>query len=165
MPNLLPTLFIALCSLALLLALLWLWQSLRDVLVQTGTIAPPREAISPERAALLAEKQSVLLALKDLETEHEAGKLSDADFAQLNAQYRGRARNVLRELDALLGPHRGAARALLKTAAEGGKTEATAAANSSKPEREQKACSCGTGNDPDAVFCKKCGTRLSGVPA
>jgi len=165
MPNLLPTLFIALAALALALTLLWLWQSLRLAFVHTLAAQAQSAIVSPERAALLAEKASLLLALKDLEAERDSGKLSAGDFAQLNAQYRTRARDVLRELDALLAPHRADAKALVGAAvgdatlaADGGKVGPvdTQAARSAPT-----ACSaCGTSNDVDAVFCKKCGARL-----
>jgi glycine/D-amino acid oxidase-like deaminating enzyme len=179
MPNLLPTLFIALAALALVLTLLWLWQSLRLALVRASGVESSRNLVSPERAALLAEKQGLLVALRDLESERDAGKLSADDFAELNKQYRERARAVLRELDALLEPHRTTARALLAAAASGAvvvaervndtdKVIASAAHvnGSEKPANDRgahttDACSgCGTLNDLDAVFCKKCGARL-----
>jgi hypothetical protein len=174
MPNLLPTVFIALAASALALTLLWLWQSLRLAFVHT-LAAQPTAAVSPERAALMAEKQSLLLALKDLEAERDAGKLSAGDYAELNAQYRLRARVVLRELDALLAPHRADAKALLD-AAVGGMTAAAAASSTAvassantavtPAEASPSSCSgCGTGNDVDAVFCKKCGARLRSEPS
>jgi len=174
----LPTLFIALAAIALLLTLLWLWQSLRMAFVQTlaASGAEASGVVSAERAALLAEKQALLLALKDLEAEREAGKLSAADFAELNAQYRARARQVLQKLDEMLAPHRARARAMLGEGAEpeavasvtsastvtasGARAEATAAAAVTAP--AAKTCaSCAAVNDADAVFCKRCGTRLA----
>jgi hypothetical protein len=180
MPNLLPTVFIALAASALALTLLWLWQSLRLAFVHT-LAAPPTAAVSPERALLMAEKQSLLLALKDLEAERDAGKLSAADYAELNVQYRMRARVVLRELDGLLAPHRADAKALIE-AAIGGRADSVAASSTAGPastnvagrpdvavtaaEVSPHACGgCGTGNDVDAVFCKKCGARLRSEPS
>lgn len=162
MPNVLPIVFIVLASLALVLTLLWLWQSLRHAFVHTLAAPQASDVVSPERAALLQEKQTLLLALKDLESERDAGKLSGDDFRELNDQYRKRAREVLRELDAMLAPHRDRARSLLSGAA----VEPPAAASSKAPQpaAAQPAAdsckSCGAGNDGDAVFCKKCGTRL-----
>ena len=158
MPNVLPIVFIVLASLALVLTLLWLWQSLRHAFVHTLAAPQASDVVSPERASLLQEKQTLLLALKDLESERDAGKLSSDDYRELNDQYRKRAREVLRELDAMLAPHRERARGLLSgsAAAESSKAPQPAAAQSA-------AASCksgGAGNDGDAVFCKKCGTRL-----
>ena len=160
MPNVLPTVFIVLASLALVLTLLWLWQSLRHAFVHTLGAPPASDVVSPERAALLQEKQTLLMALKDLESERDAGKLSSEEFGDLNEQYRVRAREVLRELDAMLAPHRQRARALLSGAA----VDAPAADSKPQPVAAQPAAnscgSCGATNDVDAVFCKKCGTRL-----
>lgn len=173
MPNVLPIVFIVLASTALVLTLLWLWQSLRHAFVHTLATPPASEVISAERAALLAEKRSLLLALKDLESERDAGKLSGDDYRDLNEQYRKRAKEVLRELDGMLAPHRGRAKDLLARAAQAAPADAApspsgvaAEAPSSMPAGGQakaavQSCtSCGLANDSDAVFCKKCGTRL-----
>jgi hypothetical protein len=150
--------FIALAALALLLTMLWLWQSLRLAFVHVMTDEPPTAAVSVERSALLAEKKALLLALKDLEAERDSGKLSQEDFVELNDQYRTRARTALRSLDAMLAPYRGDAKALLARAAEDG-----VKASASEPAQPAAGTctACATANDPDAVFCKKCGTRLS----
>ena len=165
MSNLLPTFFIVLAALALLFTLLSLWQSLRHALAQRGVAATSAaNLVSPERAALLAEKQSLLVALKDLEAERESGKLSGADFRDLNEQYRTRARDVLRQLDLLLGPHRDNAKALLSSVTAAGSGPVAPVATTTGPASEPsavKSCqSCSADNDPDAVFCKRCGTRL-----
>lgn len=159
MPNLLPIVFIVLASLALVLTLFWLWQSLRHAFVHTLAEPPASGVVSPERAALLQEKQTLLLALKDLESERESGKLSGEDYRDLNEQYRKRAREVLRLLDVMLAPHRDRARTLLSggaaPAAESGEAPAPVAAVAA-----HSCKGCGAGNDADAVFCKKCGARL-----
>ena len=161
MPNLLPIVFLVLASLALVLTLFWLWQSLRHAFVHTLAAPQASGVVSPERAALLQEKQTLLLALKDLESERDAGKLSSDDYRELNDQYRKRAREVLRQLDGMLSPHRDRARALLV-----GAPAAAVAQSGDNPQPIAAApaadsCkSCGAGNDADAVFCKKCGARL-----
>jgi ribosomal protein L40E len=168
MPNLLPIVFIVLASTALVLTLLWLWQSLRHAFVHTLGAPPASDVVSPERAALLAEKRTLLLALKDLEAERDAGKLSNEDFLDLNDQYRKRARDVLRQLDGLLGPHRTRAQQLLGAAAGGPVVAepvpsvpvAPVAPPVAAAAAVQSCTGCGLANDMDAVFCKKCGTRL-----
>lgn len=169
MPNLLPMVFIVLCALALVAMLFWLWLSVRQVLVQAVGTGVQAAMVASERAELLAEKRTLLLALKDLEAERDAGKLGQGDFEELNTRYRARAREVLRALDAQTAPHREAARALLREAT--GEAPATPAkTKSGKPSKPPAAQSvaaavsckgCGTSNDPDAVFCKKCGTRMA----
>lgn len=162
MPNLLPIVFIVLASTALVMTLLWLWQSLRHAFVHTLGAPPASDVVSPERAALLAEKRTLLLALKDLEAERDSGKLSNEDYRDLNEQYRKRARDVLRQLDGLIGPHRSRAQQLL-AAASGTQTtvQPAAPAPAAAAVPAVQSCSgCGLANDMDAVFCKKCGTRL-----
>ncbi|MFQ5914290.1 MAG: zinc-ribbon domain-containing protein [Nitrospinota bacterium] len=50
---------------------------------------------------LLAAKHTIYSTLKELDFDRVAGKLSEADFRQLEVQYRERAIRVLRELDEL----------------------------------------------------------------
>jgi hypothetical protein len=166
MPNLLPIVFIVLASTSLVLTLLWLWQSLRHAFVHTLGAPRVSDVVSPERAALLAEKRTLLMALKDLEAERDSGKLSNDDYRDLNEQYRKRARDVLRQLDSLIGPHRGRAQQLLAAV---GSAQAEPVASPPPPPATppaaaaaaiQSCASCGLANDMDAVFCKKCGTRL-----
>ena len=46
-------------------------------------------------------KTTALAAIVDLEEEKEMGKLSDADFARLRAQYEAEALEALKELDSV----------------------------------------------------------------
>ena len=56
----------------------------------------------PRRRAALEEERSYLLAsIDDLEREHLAGDVDDADYAQLRADYVARAANVQRALAAV----------------------------------------------------------------
>ncbi|MGH2755576.1 MAG: hypothetical protein ACRDLB_14255 [Actinomycetota bacterium] len=48
-----------------------------------------------------ARKRSALVAIVDMENEHSAGKLTDADLASLRTQYEIEALTALRDLDAL----------------------------------------------------------------
>lgn len=50
---------------------------------------------------LLFERETVLHAIRDLEFDRDMGKLSDEDFADLDARSRARAVEILRHLDAL----------------------------------------------------------------
>jgi ribosomal protein L40E len=160
MPNVLPILFIVLVALSLVFTLLWLWQSLRQAFIHTLSGPTASDVVSPERATLLAEKQSLLMALKDLDAERESGKLSNDDYRELNDQYRKRARDVLRQLDGMLSPHRDGARALIAAAAATGPSASAAPVVMPSVTAAAGCKSCGADNDHDAVFCKKCGTRL-----
>lgn len=54
-----------------------------------------------ERAALLGERDLLLASLDDLEREHLAGDVDDADYASLRADYVARAAEALRALEVL----------------------------------------------------------------
>src|SRR2546428_146031 len=55
------------------------------------------------RQQLAEEKRAALVALRELDFEHAAGHVSDADFADLRARYEGEAAAILTALDQL-GP-------------------------------------------------------------
>lgn len=62
------------------------------------TRAPHR--LDPDELAALEDQRSFLLAsLADLEREHDAGDLDDADFEALRDEYTARAAEVLRAID------------------------------------------------------------------
>jgi hypothetical protein len=192
MSMLLPAFFVAASGVCLLLVLLALWHSLRNVLAGSdGSQRLPRASLSSEQRALVHEKDELLAAIRELRFEHELGKVNDADLQRFEQRYRARAREVLRMLDEQLEPHREQARALIEqalagsggatatriedsTAAASAKSDATAAALATAPSAEpagagagaaatsaRAACpECSASNEPDAVFCKKCGARL-----
>lgn len=55
----------------------------------------------------LIEKRDGLLAqIKEIEFDHQTGKISAEDFAEINARYRMEAINTLRRIDALQGNNR-----------------------------------------------------------
>ena len=55
---------------------------------------------SPDRLAALEDERNFLLrSLADLEAEHAAGDLGDADFEQLHADYTVRAADVIRTIE------------------------------------------------------------------
>ena len=54
-----------------------------------------------QRIALQDKKARVLLALADLELEHQLGKLSDDDFANLRSYFQHEALGIIEQLDAL----------------------------------------------------------------
>lgn len=60
-----------------------------------------RRALSPDRLVELEEERDFLLrSLADLEAEHAAGDLDDADFEQLQADYTVRTADIIRQIDA-----------------------------------------------------------------
>jgi hypothetical protein len=177
MAQALPLILAALAGFALVLVLTALWQSMRVVLLggsQTGSAAPTRTHDAQKsrelgREALVREKNTLLQAIRDVRFEHDLGKISDADLERLDAQYRLRARSVLAELDAQLAPYRERARTLLGLT-EAGEPAAVATPapvlDAPAPAASTATCAgCSTVNDPDAVFCKKCGARMTSEAA
>lgn len=183
MEGVLPIFFAILAAAVLLGGLLALWQSLRSTFGVTqlsgGSLAA--ETATIERRTLLDEKASLLSGIKDLEFEHDVGKLSDADYGRLDEAMRARAREVLRLLDADLGPFREQAEELVKShldkeLGEAGpyraaaeheeETEEAEAKDEAKPAAEPEAkgrvcAACDTVNDLDAKFCKECAKPLT----
>ncbi|HEY7651158.1 MAG TPA: tetratricopeptide repeat protein [Methylomirabilota bacterium] len=61
--------------------------------------------VAPDpREPFLEQKRQVLGALRELDFEHEAGHVSDEDYAELRARYESEAAGVLTELDRLGAP-------------------------------------------------------------
>jgi hypothetical protein len=158
--QVLPPLLIALASVALTLVLLSLWSSVRALLAASTGVHATSQAL-PERERLLAEKRALLTSIKDLEFEHDVGKLSDEDYERFDARYRAAAREVLRTLEEQVGPHRERARGLIaeRLAGAGASTEEASTRTSTRTSTST-VHGCGASNDEDAVFCKKCGERL-----
>jgi hypothetical protein len=140
---------------ALLGAILLVWHSLRT-LAGDADVDPALEVATTHRTDLSERKQRALRALKDIEQEHAVGKIDAADFAMLDAEYRSRAKDVIREMDASLDAYRAKAEAMVSAhLAKHAQPKASPAA------AERPTCSsCEATNDADATFCKKCGAKL-----
>ena len=191
------------------------WASVRTLLGETPLSGADAYALAAPRAEE-ERKRAVLRALKDLEFERSVGKISEEDYVELVARYRGEAKRLLRAMDAEAQPRHERAEALVakrlrregltgpgtgkseepvdasddepikpaadtednnvntsnrdrEGAASGAKPtkgkkrkkpREEAAAASPAPEAATRTCAkCSTKNDPDAVFCKKCGER------
>jgi len=171
-------LFIVLGALALLWALLAVWQSLRAALGVSDPRTLHVATLSVERSTLLDEKQALLGSIRDLRFDQELGKLSEADHGRLDKQLRRRAREVLRLLDEDVQPYRERADAMIKkhvaklgpampyrdsaTTAENPELKAASPAEKVSEQGSERPCAaCGALNDADAVFCKKCASRVA----
>ena len=68
----------------------------------TSPVAVPTDGpLDEDRAALEAERDRLLAALRDVDAEHAAGDLPDAEFRALRDEYTVRAAAVLRRLEAV----------------------------------------------------------------
>ena len=114
------------------------------------------------RKELEREKQALLKALKELDFDHQMGKVSDKDFAEIGSTYRARAIRVMRQLDDAGRDYE----AMIEkdVAARVGKETGDrqpATGNRQPQSVATDGCGkCGTRNDADAEFCKKCGSKL-----
>jgi len=62
---------------------------------------PEADPAEVELAELEARKQAIYRQIRDAEADHAAGKLSEADFRQLDAELRAEAIEVLKGIDRL----------------------------------------------------------------
>ncbi|MFQ5894891.1 MAG: hypothetical protein ACE5JJ_03615, partial [Nitrospinota bacterium] len=65
-----------------------------------SVLPPPPRPGEEDARQLLATKESLYRAIKELEFDYHTGKLSREDFEAMTELYRGRALDVLRRLDA-----------------------------------------------------------------
>lgn len=126
-----------------------------------------REPVSQRaRGVIEREKLLTLRALKDLEFDRSMGKVSQADFDEMANRLRSRALDLMKQLDEdsrgyrLLIERELSARLAAKPP---GAAAAPVAAAEVEPDAAVPVaglCTCGTTNDPDALFCKRCGSKL-----
>jgi hypothetical protein len=120
------------------------------------------------RAALEREKTLVLRSIKELEFDRAMGKVSEKDFAEMSGRLRTRAARLMRQLDAGAGYRNEIEREIAKRIGDGASaSHADARAEVARAEAERDpryaagtCVSCGTSNDADARFCKRCGHSL-----
>ena len=118
-----------------------------------------REPVSAQlRADLEREKALTLRSIKELEFDKAMGKLSQQDFDQMASRLRERAMGIMTQLEAGSGVYRQEIERELATRIGGARPAPAAPASIAR-------CACGTANDPDAKFCKSCGTKLTEAQA
>ncbi len=150
--------FVALAS-----AVLLFWEALRTAL---DPAAPGDEDATDDEGApaeLEARKKAALQALRDIDFERSIGRLSDEDHAALEKKYRDEARAAMKAIDEGLGPWLKRADEMLARAEKGVVAKAEVKTEEKiEAKADAHACpKCETVNDADAVFCKKCGTRVA----
>ena len=127
-------------------------------------------------AALEREKALVLRSIKELEFDRAMGKVSSKDFDEMAGRLRARAIALIKQVDAGGSGYREMIerelQLRLKSYAGASTTDrspSVAPAAQDVLDRENAAgdalrhCACGTANDADAAFCKRCGTSLAAV--
>ena len=139
-------------------------------------------------ATLEREKALVLRSIKELEFDRAMGKVSAKDFDEMAGRLRARAIMLMKQVDAGGSGYRELIERELRTRLNAGRAGSVDPATAVRPDRlrqgygesaeasakaedralresvEARACaSCGTANDHDAAFCKRCGKSLAEV--
>jgi hypothetical protein len=148
----------------------WLLFRAAESLVRPEEPDDAAQVTGRRRKELEREKAALLKALKELEFDHQMGKVSDRDFGDIGQQYRARAIRVMRQLDeggqqyeALIAKELAARLKKPIAPRDAKEPSATTSEPATAPSRDGRiSCkSCGTSNDGDAEFCKKCGAGLT----
>ncbi|MFP5450969.1 MAG: hypothetical protein ACLGG9_04365 [Thermoleophilia bacterium] len=94
---------LVLCAAGLLIAVAVAWPLLlRED--PTAALRADREALAADRTRDVEEAlERSLAAIREIDTDHRAGNLSDEDFAALDRAERARAAELLRQRDAAAG--------------------------------------------------------------
>lgn len=115
------------------------------------------------RSAIEREKTLVLRSIKELEFDRAMGKVSDTDFELMGRRLRAHALTLMKQLDVDLPGYRDvierelAQRLAIDLQGDDIQTD-------SVPARDRPFCaSCGTQNDTDAKFCKRCAAPVGEV--
>jgi len=113
---------------------------------------------------LVARKSVLMQSLRDIEFDHETGKLSDEDYERLKKKYERRAVRVMRDLDDLRGDadrDEQIDSALERRLQERADHAPEPAADHQDDESAGIECpECAKELEPEARFCSRCGTPL-----
>ena len=129
--------------------------------------AHPVAAIDSNVENLLSAREATYAAIKDLETDHAMGKLSDADFQNLRAKYEGKALAILQQLDAAQVSGR-----LTHRVAPSSGTCARCGTPIAAGDKFCRSCGvslaptcalCGAPVTADARFCRQCGAPVAAL--
>jgi hypothetical protein len=155
-------------------------RALAPLVLPAGVLEASTLIAGRSRAGLEREKTLVLRTIKELDFDFAMGKIARSDYEEMGGRLRARAIGLIRQLDA--GGYKGAIEEELRVRMGTGATNkpalesatsisegATLVAPSTDaggtellPSPPATACiTCGGSNDPDARFCKHCGSKLS----
>jgi hypothetical protein len=116
------------------------------------------------RHALEREKLLVLRSIKELEFDRAMGKLSPKDFDEMSVRLRARAIALMKQLDEGSAGYRELIErelnARLAVVKAGVQPVHAVVAPHLEASPADACAACGTRNDHDAAFCKRCGAQL-----
>jgi hypothetical protein len=162
-----PLVVLALGGLTLVLSGIALWRVL-DPLSRANVVSAAAPRAPARLRELEREKQLVLKAIKEVELDYQMRKIDEAGYRDMIERYRARAMRLIGEIEAgdnfrplIERELRDRIAASDASATETTETTETAAAPAPAATGEAGGCpACGTKNDEDAQFCKKCGGKL-----
>lgn len=138
---------------------------LHPIFSREEALSELRDESEREREQIEDKKNRLLTAIKDLDFEYRAGKLSDVDYQRVRADDLSQLSKVMARLEAM---DAGQKQALPKTESP----EAASASSPSPPETAEPSesseessddvtcLSCQKVNPPDAKFCFSCGKAI-----
>lgn len=101
-------------------------------------------ALNHQSEELLARKEQIYAAIRDIELDYRMGKLSEEDYAALREQYKNEAIQIMKKLDGMAAP------------------VAAAPKSQTAPAQHARFChQCGQGVAATDLFCSVCGARLA----
>jgi hypothetical protein len=158
-----PAIVLGMAFCALAAAVLLFWEALRNVIDSSSSGDETETDDDGIPAEQKARKRSAMQALRDIDFERSIGRLSEEDHETLEKKYRDEARAAMRAIDDGFGEWLQRADSELKRLEQGEiQTVVPEVVASVIRAPEARMCAkCETTNDHDAVFCKKCATRLS----
>ena len=135
--------------------------------------APEVPVEDDQLTELLSRKDGVLTAIKDLEFDHQVGKLSEEDYQRFNFRLRQQAVGYLQQIDKLapqsaqlddaleveIARQRKIRTGQVAANGKGAAAAAPATVSVSTPEAAVRFCTaCGQPLAPNHKFCANCGT-------
>lgn len=123
----------------------------------TAQSRPAGASADEDLAELLARRDGTYVALKELELDHEMGRLSSGDYQALRDQYRAQAVAILQELDACQAEVQ--AQAAGERAPEQ-EIEREIVARLRGKSSALRCPGCGSAFQPEDRFCRRCGAAL-----
>jgi hypothetical protein len=136
---------------------------LYPVFVRRENTAPPSDR-AKEKERLAEKKEQILAAIRDLDFEHAAGKLSPQDYREVREDFLAQAAAVMTEEERLrssLPPH---APQKQPVPAEPRQPLPSEPAPPGAPALTPHCIACGQQNPVEARFCFRCGAKIETLP-
>jgi hypothetical protein len=133
----------------------------RPLFLRPSERSPERSTDAHSHAQLTKRRDALYALIRELDADHQTGKINDEDYQALRERYVAEGVNILKQLDALSS---GDSRAALEARIEAqvlALREARSTATGADQEPATRFCTqCGHPVDPEDRFCAQCGAPL-----